>query len=746
MATKFAVYRFLHRFAGVRWFLPGKLFQVVPKHERLVVPDCSIRELPALSSRTLGYAVSSEIYPDNSDPQFGTSSVDYQPHPVGVRIDTSRRAGHAARWACRNLFSVDDRLGGSFHGHNFIRILNYASYFKDHPDYYPPRYSVEGAAPPGGYGWQPCTTHPDVLKLTLDWGRRFFKNNPEHWAWFSLGINDSGGWCGCKRCLTAGPSRGQYRGHPIMTDRYFQFVRQVAEVMLEEFPDRKIGLIAYNSVVVPPLDERKLPPNVNVIVTRDSFQYHDPEYLAADLAHDKRWLELTNGNLYRYDYYSFGWLVPRYYPHRLAEDIRRMRDLGVKGIFAEDIPLWPTVGPSYYVAGRLWWDPDLDVDALIDEFHTTLFGPAAEPMARFWDRHEQLWLKKRPGMWFEGLGNMNTQAGMFGPEDLTYLDAQLAEAHKLAGANDLIQKRVSFFERGWQFVEHYIREHQLIKQLQAAKSPEAVAEVARRLLAAAGARHRFWAKFREEPRFPGQGGPCEDYRFILEVLKHLSEWEQSHQAALALIAPDLASRSPEAYEQLLAHYKAAKADATFVDALASAAVLVAAKKTPNLIRNPKFELGDGNEHPTGIDWVSKGAPQHWAQWKHITGSFSFDSGIARIHGTNNGVWIQTFPVTPGEQIVGSVRYRLRADRPAKATVSVIWKDRTGAWLGIYTTVGFNAQSLGRADDWREAFCLHVVPGGAVTAVFTFGAQLLGREDVVEFREPFFGKVPITDSK
>jgi len=740
MATKFAVYDFLDRFVGVRWFLPGRLFEVVPKRDRLVIADCAIRELPALSGRTLAWAMSASMYPDNPDPHLGTPFVDYS-DAKGVRVDTSRRGEHAARWAVRNRFSMDGRLNGAFHGHNFIRIFM-GSCFKEHPEYYPKRYSVEGAAPPhGSYGWQPCMSEPGVLQMTLDWGRDFFRKNPEHWAWFSLGINDSGGWCGCDRCNALEPSRPYFRGHPNMTDRYFKFVKQVADVMLEEFPDRKIGLIAYNSVVVPPTTIEKLPPNVVVLVTRDSFQYHDPKYLAVDLEADKRWLEVTNGNLYRYDYYSFEWLVPRYYPHRLAEDIRRMRDIGVKGIFADDGPLWPTVGPSYYVVGKLWWDPDRNVDELIDEFHTTLFGPAAAPMARYWDRHEQLWLKKRPGKWFEGLGNMTTQASMFSAADLTYLDQQFVEAHELAGADEVIQQRIRFFERGWEFAEHYIREHHLLGQLQSAKAPQAAAELAKRLLAAVQARHAFWAKFREEPRFPGQEkGPCEDYRLRFEELKHLSEWEQKHQAALALAAPRIASQAPQIHKELLTHYRAANADAKLIQALESASALALAKTTPNLVKNPTFELGDGNAHSNGIDWVTKGTAQHWAYYKHITGSFSFGDGVARIHGANKAEWIQTHAVTPGEEIVATVEYRLRADPPAKARLRIIWKDRTGAWLGVYKTVGFNADFLGRADDWQEAFCRHVVPAGAATAVFLLGAMDLKPDEVVEFRKPYFGKI------
>ncbi len=65
---------------------------------------------------------------------------------------------------------------------------------------------------------------------------------------------------------------------------------------------------------------------------------------------------------------------------------------------------------------------------------------------------------------------------------------------------------------------------------------------------------------------------------------------------------------------------------------------------------------------------------------------------------------------------------------------------TGAWLGKYTTVGFNADSLGRADDWQEVFCHHLVPDGAATAVFQFGASDLAPDTVVEFRKPYFGKI------
>ena len=745
MATKFAVYDFLDRFIGVRWFLPGRLFEVVPSHERLGIADCRITERPALSGRRMGSAISTQRTADDPDPQFGPPSMDFS-DPEGVRIDTARRDGAASRWGVRCLQSVDGRLSSAFHGHHMGRIVT-PHYFRDHREYFPKRFSVDGAKPPrGSAGWQPCTAEPGVLQVALDWGRDFYRKNPQHWAWFSLGINDGGGWCNCQRCRALDVPRGSFRGFAIMTDRYLHFVEQVAEVMLTEFPDRKIGLLLYSTLFVPPTRIDRLPPNVAGVITRDSFQYHDPAYLAEDLAHDKRWLEVLNGNLYRYDYFGFGSLTPRYYPHRLAEDIRRMRDIGVKGVLAEDITVWPMVGPSYYVASRLWWDPDRDVDELINEFHTTLFGPsAAKPMVRYWDRHEKVWLKKRPGKWFEGLADMAYEARMYSAEDLDYLDRQFAEAYGLAGGDERVRQRIRFFEGGWKLAGHYIREHHLLERMKGAKGPEATADAARRLLDVIHARREYWSRYREEPRFPGQEkGPCEDYRFVIEQLGRL-DVDRAEQSALALVSLRLASQSPATYKALLADYRAraSQADAMLIQALEGADVFELARTTPNMVRNPTFEPGDGGAESSGSeDRPNEGSDvQHW--WQYVSaagGSFSSDHAVARIHGADAGMWIQTFAVKPGEKLIGTVEYRLGVDAPAHAGLGVSWKDITGAFLSDYETVGFDAKDLPRADDWRRVLCRHVVPDGAATVLFYFGGWRLRPGQVVEFRNPYFARI------
>jgi hypothetical protein len=50
-ATLFAVYEFLERFAGVRFYFPGELGTVTPRKSVITVPACDILNAPANTHR-----------------------------------------------------------------------------------------------------------------------------------------------------------------------------------------------------------------------------------------------------------------------------------------------------------------------------------------------------------------------------------------------------------------------------------------------------------------------------------------------------------------------------------------------------------------------------------------------------------------------------------------------------------------------------------------------------------------------
>ena len=49
--SEFAVYRFLHKYGGVRWYFPTELGEVVPRQTSFVVGPLADREEPAYRSR-----------------------------------------------------------------------------------------------------------------------------------------------------------------------------------------------------------------------------------------------------------------------------------------------------------------------------------------------------------------------------------------------------------------------------------------------------------------------------------------------------------------------------------------------------------------------------------------------------------------------------------------------------------------------------------------------------------------------
>ncbi|MFQ5809603.1 MAG: hypothetical protein ACE5JM_08290, partial [Armatimonadota bacterium] len=62
------------------------------------------------------------------------------------------------------------------------------------------------------------------------------------------------------------------------------------------------------------------------------------------------------------------------------------------GLSAELEDNFGSRGPNYWVAGRLMWDVDRDLDELLEDYYTTCWGRAAAPMRRYWER----WRGKPP--------------------------------------------------------------------------------------------------------------------------------------------------------------------------------------------------------------------------------------------------------------------------------------------------------------------------------------------------------------
>src|SRR5439155_6134630 len=83
--------------------------------------------------------------------------------------------------------------------------------------------------------------------------------------------------------------------------------------------------------------------------------------------------------------------LPLLYKHRFAEDFRHLAANRMMGTdFDSCCQHWATEGLNYYVVARLHWDPTANVDAIIDDYCQSGFGPAAKTMRRYYDALESL--------------------------------------------------------------------------------------------------------------------------------------------------------------------------------------------------------------------------------------------------------------------------------------------------------------------------------------------------------------------
>ena len=51
---------------------------------------------------------------------------------------------------------------------------------------------------------------------------------------------------------------------------------------------------------------------------------------------------------------------------------------------------WATQGLNYYIVARLHWNPEQDVDVIVDDFCKSGFGPAAKSVRQYFDLLEGL--------------------------------------------------------------------------------------------------------------------------------------------------------------------------------------------------------------------------------------------------------------------------------------------------------------------------------------------------------------------
>ncbi len=414
LGTLFGTYAFLERL-GCRWIRPGPDGEVVPKRDPLIVPRLTMSEEPDFKIRWVG------------------------------RGD----------WALKNRCNVNSTVDGERVGyvwkwsyHSFYGLLPPKDYWDTHPEYYP--LVGRGRRRPEGYSnTQLCTTNPEAIRLIGQNIIRIFRDDPRIDI-VALCPNDGGGFCTCPQCALLDRSKPDFWGR--YSDRLAPFNNAVARQVARVFPQKLLKTGAYAQYMRYPIAPGYKPePNMAVQACHtyscnnhaiDSDCPRNKAYFREPL---EKWAKRAK-HLWIYEYYIKGAWAGLLYTqtHIMARDIAYYRRIGAEGFYTQ----WSTgafrsVGLDFYVAARLLWDTDADVDAIMRDYCHAFFGDDAGPaMYRFYKALGQAFVDSKDCISPFGYKRVWLAAPqVFTPNALAELERHMADAERLA-PNDLVKRRL----------------------------------------------------------------------------------------------------------------------------------------------------------------------------------------------------------------------------------------------------------------------------------------------------------------
>jgi len=387
--TIYSVYEFLER-QGCRWFYPGKLGEVVPEKEEIPLKSRYSFLKPDFIQRSIG-----------GGPTEGIDFEEIIDWSVKNRINW--RFGFRDYLVKRDLppekRDVWKKRGGQLNWewicHNFNHMISNEKYFDEHPEYFS-FYKGERIklSEKGMGGGNLCTTNSDVIRICADFIIDWFDKNPDGMVvplWPADGVVK---WCECENCSQLGGVNFATGKRGSMSRRMVTFANAVARLVKLKYPQRYILCPAYSSYI-DPVPDIILESNVLLQYCLHGCYAHGVDKCDKNLDHKKKlqaWAKTTRGAIGVWEYFLIGDYGPQAITpaplavtYRARDTIKYLKDTGFTFYFTQArLQYWKHNPLPYYVITKLLWDSDTDFDALWDDFFEKMYGPAAEPVSRFY--------------------------------------------------------------------------------------------------------------------------------------------------------------------------------------------------------------------------------------------------------------------------------------------------------------------------------------------------------------------------
>jgi hypothetical protein len=172
----------------------------------------------------------------------------------------------------------------------------------------------------------------------------------------------------------------------------------------KDYPDKYLcSIVNYGNIVRTPVNVK---PDKNLVfgfTTMPCCKLHSIDDLSCPvnvqmLKTLEAWAAYSNPMYLRdYDPIVYWKGLPAYTPRMVAKNIKLLarKSKMPLGVNTESHKAWASNIPDFYIRAKLEWNPEMDIDKLLDDFYSKFFGSAALDMKNYFEFYQYM-LKNSP--------------------------------------------------------------------------------------------------------------------------------------------------------------------------------------------------------------------------------------------------------------------------------------------------------------------------------------------------------------
>ena len=367
--TYFAVLDFLERFIGVRFFKPGRLGTVVPyrNDHKVIFPPVTYQDGPVFKSRASSYG----NYLTQDHKLLGSTKKS------GLQWMDRLRRGDVYQLKCGHTDTYWHEV-----------------YAETHPEFFAlredgTRMIGEGASV---HSSQRCYSNEAGFQEHLRLIDRYYETgegerllrSPPNSKYIYWWPNDGFKGCACSECMKRTDSHAP--ADRVHSRLIWPYVAKLARAIKQRWPDKVLVAPLYATWFNVPKDFT-MPENVRLIVTWNHVSeglFKEPKYWNFAVEGLKQQGRQSCEPVVIWSHYPHkpriknGFDAPYPLPHVLKRLLLSQRNqLGGVYLNGYACTSFALDGYILYVYKKMLWNPNLDVDAALDNYCRALFGPAA---------------------------------------------------------------------------------------------------------------------------------------------------------------------------------------------------------------------------------------------------------------------------------------------------------------------------------------------------------------------------------